>query len=223
VAAVAVAAVLAGPLHAGPDSLFGALPTPRAAPAPIASGASSSPAPRRAPSAAAVDLTWLVWAAVAAGLVVVVRVMLRGRRDNRPIGPAPAPDELPDPSLGTRATVDELRRAAAWAAARARQGGPPRDAVVACWVALEAAALTAGTQRAPQMTPTEFTTSVLAAHDADRSAIDTLLHLYHRARFTVPAGDAGATVSGADALAAAAALDRIAATLGRPPPAPGAP
>ncbi|MPV38492.1 DUF4129 domain-containing protein [Georgenia subflava] len=79
----------------------------------------------------------------------------------------------------------------------------PRDAVVAAWLALEAAAAGSGASRQPAQTPTEFTTTVLDATGADREAVDTLLRLYLRARFTT----AGRRTTGAaDVAAARAAL-----------------
>jgi hypothetical protein len=100
---------------------------------------------------------------------------------------------------GTRSALDLLRR---------RAGGPPSDAVQQAWLALESAAAHSGTPRSPDQTPTEFTGAVLAAHAVDATAVATLRGLYQRARFGRPD-----TVTEADADAAIAALDRIAATL----------
>ncbi len=88
---------------------------------------------------------------------------------------------VPDPSI----TVAALRDAAELAVfeAEAARPGEASDAVIACWVLLEQAAATVGTPREAPQTPTEFTTAVLAEHDADRDAVATLLALYHEARF----------------------------------------
>ena len=59
----------------------------------------------------------------------------------------------------------------------------PTDAVLAAWVALEQAAERSGVPRRPADTPTEFTVRVLSATAADTAAVQTLLGLYHRARF----------------------------------------
>jgi hypothetical protein len=56
--------------------------------------------------------------------------------------------------------------------------------VVAAWVALESAAEASGTERTPAQTPTEFTVEVLGTTPASPDAVQTLLRLYHRARFT---------------------------------------
>jgi hypothetical protein len=61
----------------------------------------------------------------------------------------------------------------------------PTDAVLAAWVALEDAAARSGVPRRPADTPTELTSRVLAATEADEGAVTTLLGLYHRARFSV--------------------------------------
>lgn len=60
----------------------------------------------------------------------------------------------------------------------------PTDAVLAAWVALEDAAARSGVPRRPADTPTELTSRVLAATEADAVAVTTLLGLYHRARFS---------------------------------------
>lgn len=108
----------------------------------------------------------------------------------------------PDVALllrGARSALLRLRR---------REGGPPGDAVQEAWLALEQAAEESGTARRPEQTSTEFTTALLAAHQVDRAALDTLRGLYQRARFG--AADA---VTEADAQAAVVALGTIVHTL----------
>lgn len=104
---------------------------------------------------------------------------------------------------GTRAASQRLRQ---------RLGGPPGDAVCEAWLALEEAAAGCGTARRPDQTPTEFTGAVLAEHDVDPAALATLRGLYQRARFARPG-----VLTEADAVAAVAALDRIADTLAGAP------
>ena len=58
-----------------------------------------------------------------------------------------------------------------------------QDAVVAAWLALEAAIARAGIRRDPAQTTLEFVVAVLGALDVDRSALDRLAHLYRRALF----------------------------------------
>lgn len=91
----------------------------------------------------------------------------------------------------------------------------PTDAVLAAWVALEDAAARSGVPRHPADTPTELTTRVLSATEADAVAVSTLLGLYHRARFS-------AAGVGPEAVAEArACLTALALSWSRFSPAPG--
>lgn len=62
--------------------------------------------------------------------------------------------------------------------------GSPRNAIVACWLLLEAAVGEAGVQRRAADTSTELTERVLADHDVDTAAIAGLAALYREARFS---------------------------------------
>lgn len=86
-------------------------------------------------------------------------------------------------ALGTEPDVPALRRAVRVAESVLDRAGEPGDAVIAAWLELEAAAAGSGVPREPSQTPTEFTAAVLRATTADGRAIETLLRLYHRARF----------------------------------------
>ncbi|WP_199424808.1 DUF4129 domain-containing protein [Actinotalea solisilvae] len=171
------------------------------------------------------DLRWLgatlAVLTVVGALYVLVRLyrMLPRRRPEDPpddagIEPGSAvglADGLPDlPALrdGVRDAGDELRAHVC-----------PADAVIAAWVALEAAADASGLHRDPAATPTEFTVEVMDRTPADPAAIRTLLALYLRARFsTDPVGPDDV----ASATAAVRTLARGLAAGGRPPDAPGA-
>ena len=61
---------------------------------------------------------------------------------------------------------------------------PPSDAVVEAWLALERAAADSGAARSPAQTPTEFTAVVLRRTPGERTAVEALLKLYLRARFS---------------------------------------
>lgn len=63
--------------------------------------------------------------------------------------------------------------------------GSPRNAVVACWLALEDAVCDLGFRRDPTLTALEFTQQVLAAYTVDEPAIGQLAALYREARFSV--------------------------------------
>ncbi len=85
-------------------------------------------------------------------------------------------DVLPDIARSLRADAADQRAALAH--------GAPRNAVVECWLRLEAVVASAGLRRDPADTSTEFTTRVLGAYAVDRSAILELSALYREARFS---------------------------------------
>jgi hypothetical protein len=89
-----------------------------------------------------------------------------------------------------------------------RAGGPPADAVVAAWLALERAGAEAGQARQLHETSTEYAAAVvtgLRLGDDAATAVHRLRGLYHRARY------GGRGVGEADARAAGEALARVAA------------
>ena len=63
-------------------------------------------------------------------------------------------------------------------------GARPRNAIVECWLRLEAAVIAAGVERAPSDTSAELTERVLASCQVDGAAISTLAALYREARFS---------------------------------------
>lgn len=62
--------------------------------------------------------------------------------------------------------------------------GDPRNAIVACWVAIEDAIERAGIARNPAETSTELTTRVVGLVAIDTTAIQALSGLYREARFS---------------------------------------
>lgn len=87
--------------------------------------------------------------------------------------------------------------------------GPARNAIVACWMQLEADAARAGLPREPAETSAEYTTRVVAAASIDRAPISDLAALYREARFSAhPMG-------GRERDRAADALERVHAALVR--------
>ena len=156
-----------------------------------------------------------LWVGGAALLVVVlVLAVLLARWLSKRHLPVPGDDAdrvEPDAVAGTdeevrRAVVDAVDAALA----RLDAVGPPRDAVVAAWMELEAAALRVGVERDPAQTPTEFTADLLAGTSAPPDAVAALRRRYHAARFSRH------PVSDADVAAARGALGRIATALARP-------
>lgn len=64
------------------------------------------------------------------------------------------------------------------------QAGEPRNAIVACWLRLEALVADAGMERRPADTSAEFTMRVLATYTIDPTAIGELSGLFREARFS---------------------------------------
>lgn len=143
---------------------------------------------------------------MAAIVVMLASVRLRrARRSALRGGPA---DEETEGKYATSAVVLLRGAKAALRQLRQRAGGPPSDAVQQAWLVLEESAAECGTARRPEQTSTEFTGTVLAAHDVDPGALSTLRVLYQRARFGRPD-----SLTEWDAQRAVDALDRIADTL----------
>ncbi|MBC7291712.1 MAG: DUF4129 domain-containing protein, partial [Actinotalea sp.] len=128
----------------------------------------------------------LVTATVLAIALLVLRIV---RQAARRVEDAGADDDAARSGAGTPVgAVDVphlhvLRTGVEAAAEHLRSTARPVDAVIAAWVRLEEAAAASGVERHPAATPTEFTVAVLERTSADRSAVQTLLGLYLRARF----------------------------------------
>ena len=86
--------------------------------------------------------------------------------------------------------------------------GDVRDAIVACWLRLEAAVEAAGVARRASDTSTDLVTRVLGEHAVDASALQTLAALFREARFS------SHTMREGQRETALAALARIHASLG---------
>lgn len=133
---------------------------------------------------------------VAAGLALLIsawnrRPRLRWRR-KRPPEDFDVLDEL-----ATRVAADASAQRDALAT------GTPRNAIVACWLRLEAVTEGAGLDRDPADTSEEFTSRVLGQFSIDASAVEELAALYREARFS--SHDMGET----ERAAAVDALDAV--------------
>ncbi len=155
-----------------------------------------------------VDLSGL--AVAGAGVVLALLIgwalrALRRRMGWRVPGPAePEPGRPGDVVLGEVSLPAMAEGADAAVEALRTRRLPPRDAIIAAWVALEDAAAGSGVVRDPADTPTEFTLAVLDATPADRGAARTLLGLYLHARFSTDAmsePDVAAASTAAEVLA----------------------
>jgi hypothetical protein len=157
---------------------------------------------------------WAGWVLVALAAALVIFLLVRWLMKRQ----LPVPGWRDDTNTpgGVAGADDEVRQAVAEgvdaALTRLEASGPPRDAVVAAWLELEAAAGRSGVERDPAQTPTEFTATLLAATPAPAAAVEALRRRYHAARFSEHA------VTGADVAAARDALARIGAALHRPVP-----
>lgn len=111
---------------------------------------------------------------IAAALLIVLRLLLsRQRREAEPLSP------IEDAELAAllEASGDDVRY-------RALAESDPRNAVVACWVALEEAVQSSGLQRDPSETASELTARVLSRWQVDQGAIRELSAAYREARFS---------------------------------------
>jgi hypothetical protein len=115
---------------------------------------------------------------VVVALVVVYawrhRPRLHWRRGRRP--PSVHFEVLDDVVAAISSDADAQRAAL--------QHGSPRNAIVECWLRLEAAVVAAGVRRDPADTSAELTQRVLATHHVDPIAIASLAALYREARFS---------------------------------------
>jgi hypothetical protein len=117
---------------------------------------------------------YLVIAAIVAFIVlVVVRIVRRVR----------LPKRTPDDNDWERVKAERLAEAVDTGLAQI-DTGTATDAVVACWVALEAAAASAGVPREPSETPAEFTVRVLGVGGISEPELIRLGELYREARYS---------------------------------------
>jgi hypothetical protein len=122
----------------------------------------------------------LVWGALAFAAIVAAILLWRHRptfqrRRRRRERDRPL-DVLADVATSVGDSADAQRAAL--------RRGSPRNAIVECWLLLEAAVIDAGVERRPADTSTELTERVLAEHEVDAAAIAQLAGLYREARFS---------------------------------------
>ncbi len=117
-------------------------------------------------------LLWLV--ALVATLTLVAKWLGRQRVEGMERRAAVEEEEL---TALLDATSDEVRY-------HALTEGDPRNAVVACWVALEDAVHRSGLKQDRAETAAELTQRVLGRWDVDPAAIITLSEAYREARFS---------------------------------------
>lgn len=101
------------------------------------------------------------------------KISVRRRRPGARVGPG-----VPLPDVGDAVREDAEQQ---YAALRA---GAPRNAIVACWVRLEDAVMSAGLTVRGSETSTELTQRVLTTYLVDDAALRRLAALYREARFS---------------------------------------
>ncbi|NOL44746.1 DUF4129 domain-containing protein [Kribbella sandramycini] len=119
-------------------------------------------------------LVYVIAAAVAALIGLLLYRVLR--RVKLPDAPPPDPD-------WERVATEKLAEAIDSGLALI-DTGHATDAVIACWVALEQAAASAGVTRDPAETPTEFTVRVLGVEGVSEPDLTRLGALYREARYS---------------------------------------
>lgn len=191
VASVAVLAVFAAGTAGGwalePRIWFGdAQPVPQ-----LGNQPALSPLPQPPLTEASAVQQWiagilaaLLGLAVLVGLIYLARWLWQ-RRPRRAVLVEEKPETTPAGVIAADPDLPALLRGADEAERiLAETGGVPRDLVLRCWLALEEAAQASGVPRRASDSPTEFTGAVLRSTRADAGSVDTLLRLYHRARFS---------------------------------------
>ncbi|TCC27535.1 DUF4129 domain-containing protein [Kribbella speibonae] len=184
VAGFVVLASASGPVRPISDSTLSASPRPLPVPTQTASAPepSDTPSPRILPQGEPPAWVLALWQAVVyliiaavVGfiLLLIIRIV---RRVRLPHVEADEPD-------WERMKAERLAEAVDTGLARI-DTGTATDAVVACWVALEEAAASAGVPRDSSETPAEFTVRVLGIGGISEPQLIQLGALYREARYS---------------------------------------
>lgn len=160
-------------------------PTPTVTPTPSADASTARPSSAPEPQQVA-ELPRALWFLLYGLLLVLAGVLLwvlwgsveRRRRKPQVAGFTPSDVDAFDAKLEQR-LVDVVQGQLA-----DLSSGTPRNAVVACWLALEEAVADIGLYRDPSLTSVEFTQEVIEAYTLDEAAIRRLSALYREARFS---------------------------------------
>lgn len=144
-----------------------------APPQPQPTGAEPGPPPEGGPGVPWDLLLALLITLVLLGLLA--RLILRLLRERR---------QEPEEEEGLEELEALVAATSAQQRARAAAEEDPRNAVVACWVALEEAAASSGLPRDPAETSVEFTSRVLARWQVRQGPLTGLAGLYREARFS---------------------------------------
>ncbi|ADB30526.1 hypothetical protein Kfla_1425 [Kribbella flavida DSM 17836] len=192
--------------------------SPRSIPTQSVSQPFAAPTPIDGPSPEEVTPVempeWLkaLWQALVYAVATLVALFLL-RALYRLLRKVELPQGEDDDTDWERVKVDRLAEAVETGLASV-ESGTASDAVIACWVALEEAAASAGVAREPSETPAEFTVRVLGVGGISEPELLRLAELYREARYSTHGSseDARAQARAAllrlrDELAAAMARD----------------
>lgn len=124
---------------------------------------------------------YVVFALVLLGIVVFLVTAVRSRDRDAREALVEAPDE---PEAFSALLVPAALVASAERQLAALREGAPRNAIVACWVALETSCSSTGLSRRSSETSSEFTQRVLSTWVVDRDLVLALAALYREARFS---------------------------------------
>jgi hypothetical protein len=157
-------------------------PLPTVTPSASAPQASAEPSPFQLPAGETPQWLVALWQAVVY-LVIAAVVVFVGVMIYRILRRVRLPQVEPAEAEWERMKTARLAEAVDTGLAQI-DSGTATDAVVACWVALEAAAASAGVPRDPSETPAEFTVRVLGVGGISEPQLVRLGELYREARYS---------------------------------------
>jgi hypothetical protein len=164
-------------LKASPRPLPTFTPSDTAAPPPTATPSPRDIKPVEMPAWLKALWQAVIYLAIAAVLVFIGLVIYRV------VSKVRLPQAEPDDTDWERVKTERLAEAVDAGLARI-DSGKATDAVIACWVALEEAAASAGVPRDPAETPAEFTVRVLGIGGISEGQLVRLGALYREARYS---------------------------------------
>ncbi|WP_350278525.1 DUF4129 domain-containing protein [Kribbella sp. HUAS MG21] len=184
VAGFVVLASASGPVRPVSESTRRVSPRPLPTVTPSASApeASGTPAPFQLPPGETPQWLMALWQAVVY-LVIAAVIVFVGLLVYRILRKVRLPQVEPAEADWERLKTVRLAEAVDTGLAQI-DSGTATDAVVACWVALEAAAASAGVPRDPSETPAEFTVRVLGVGGISEPQLVRLGELYREARYS---------------------------------------
>ena len=164
-------------------------PSQPEAPSTATPGATPAPAPAPPPPAppeTETDLFWYLFATTVFMLVLLaVGMVINGLRHRRPVRPQPVGEEIPDADEGQSAPPPLAVAAERGLAEMGDLSREPREAIIACYAAMEDALATApGAVPQESDTPTEVLARAVEHHAIHAGTATDLVELFAEARFS---------------------------------------